>query len=578
MKNLICLLALLTMGCAQHAEKPLKNALSAITKESGGIMPAGQKALHFTKAELHWQVFPDSQRISGHAVLTFTAKAAISAMSVDLDPKLAISQIRVNQQALPNREWHNPDGRLQIQLPQPVTQGSTFSVTIDYAGKPHVAKHAPWDGGFVWAKTADGQPWIGTAVEGEGCDLFWPCIDQPTGEPETAELFITVPAPLVAPSNGIFKGMTETDGWRTYHWLVTQPNTYAIALNIAPYEKLEATYHSRFGNSYPMDFWYLKGEEKQARELFAEFPQQLDFFEQMIGPYPFSNEKMGVVHTPYLGMEHQTINAYGNGYAKSIFGYDGLLQHELAHEWFGNQVTNKNWDDFWIHEGFGTYMQPLYAQYLWGDMAYDAQLYQIRAKITNKAPVVSGQSQTEESVYDPERGPGQDIYNKGALVLHTLRHYLGDDKFFQAVRELVYGAADPQPGKFKPRYSSTREFIDIVTRISGSDMHWFFDNYLYQAQLPALAVTRHGAELQLQWLRTKSAFPMPVEVAVDGKLYTVAMPGGQGSLNVGSATRIQADPHQFILKDQPHFAIYQAWQQAKKDQAKTQKKSATKTN
>ncbi|MDF0533503.1 M1 family metallopeptidase [Shewanella sp. A32] len=578
MKNLICLLALLTMGCAQHAEKPLKNALSAITKESGGIMPAGQKALHFTKAELHWQVFPDSQRISGHAVLTFTAKAAISAMSVDLDPKLTISQIRVNQQALPNREWHNPDGRLQIRLPQPVTQGSTFSVTIDYAGKPHVAKHAPWDGGFVWAKTADGQPWIGTAVEGEGCDLFWPCIDQPTGEPETAELFITVPAPLVAPSNGIFKGMTETDGWRTYHWLVTQPNTYAIALNIAPYEKLEATYHSRFGNSYPMDFWYLKGEEKQARELFAEFPQQLDFFEQMIGPYPFSNEKMGVVHTPYLGMEHQTINAYGNGYAKNIFGYDGLLQHELAHEWFGNQVTNKNWDDFWIHEGFGTYMQPLYAQYLWGDMAYDAQLYQIRAKITNKAPVVSGQSQTEESVYDPERGPGQDIYNKGALVLHTLRHYLGDDKFFQAVRELVYGTAEPQPGKFKPRYSSTREFIDIVTRISGSDMHWFFDNYLYQAQLPALAVTRHGAELQLQWLRTKSAFPMPVEVAVDGKLYTVAMPGGQGSLNVGSATRIQADPHQFILKDQPHFAIYQAWQQTKKDQAKTQKKSATKTN
>ncbi|GGZ13804.1 M1 family metallopeptidase [Shewanella fodinae] len=572
MKNLLWLLVLVAVGCAQHADKKPQTQLTAITQSSGGEMPEGQKNLHFSKAELHWQVFPEQQRIAGHAILTFKAKAALTRLSLDLDPQLVISQVMFNQAQLPNTQWQNPEGRLFIQLPETVALDHAFTITVDYAGNPHVAKKAPWDGGFVWSKTADGQPWIATAVEGEGCDLFWPCIDQPTGEPDTAELYITVPAPLVAPSNGVFKGMTENDGWRTYHWQVAQPNTYAIALNIAPYEKLEATYHSRFGNSYPMNFWYLKGEEQQAKALFAEFPTQLDFFEQMIGPYPFANEKMGVVHTPYLGMEHQTINAYGNGYAKSIFGYDGLLQHELAHEWFGNQLTNSNWDDYWLHEGFGTYMQPLYAQYLWGNMAYAAELYQIRAKITNKAAVVSGQSQTEESVYDPERGPGQDIYNKGALVLHTLRHYLGDDKFFQAVRELVYGTATPQPGNFKPRYSSTQEFIEIVNRISGQDMHWFFDNYLYQAQLPKLAVNRNGELLQLRWLQTKSVFPMPVEVMVDGELHTVDMPAGQGSLNVGAAARVQVDPQQYILKDRPHFAIYQAWEKARKAQVVTEKK------
>ena len=111
-----------------------------------------------------------------------------------------------------------------------------------------------------------------------------------------------------------------------------------------------------------MQFWYLPEHEAQAKELFAEFAPMLDFFEQEIGPYPFGDEKMGVVETPHMGMEHQTINAYGNGYAKDGYGFDWLLQHEFAHEWFGNQVTNANWDDMWLHEGFGTYMQPLYSQ------------------------------------------------------------------------------------------------------------------------------------------------------------------------------------------------------------------------
>jgi aminopeptidase N len=109
-----------------------------------------------------------------------------------------------------------------------------------------------------------------------------------------------------------------------------------------------------------MSFWYLKSRADKAKALFAEFTPMLDFYEQMIGPYPFRDEKMGVVETPHLGMEHQTINAYGNEYKKDVYGFDWLLQHEFAHEWFGNQLTNLDNDDMWLHEGFGTYMQPLY--------------------------------------------------------------------------------------------------------------------------------------------------------------------------------------------------------------------------
>jgi aminopeptidase N len=114
------------------------------------------------------------------------------------------------------------------------------TVAITYDGVPHEAKKAPWDGGFVWAKTETGEPWIATAVQGDGCDLFWPCIDYPTGEPKLVDLHITVPAPLVAPANGVFKGMTEKDGWRTYNWQAKNPNTYAIALDVGPYEEADS--------------------------------------------------------------------------------------------------------------------------------------------------------------------------------------------------------------------------------------------------------------------------------------------------------------------------------------------------
>ncbi len=199
--------------------------------------------------------------------------------------------------------------------------------------------------------------------------------------------------------------MTETDGWRTYHWRTAHPNTYAIALNIGPYAHLQQTYRSRYGNVIPLHFRPLQGNEEKGKKLFAEFPRMLDFFEQMIGPYPFGSEKMGVVETPHLGMEHQTINAYGNEYKLDEYGFDWLLQHEFAHEWFGNQLTNVDWDDMWLHEGFGAYMQPLYTQWLHGDMAYLARLFEQRKTVRNKFPVVSGKSQCEHIVKHPEHGP-----------------------------------------------------------------------------------------------------------------------------------------------------------------------------
>jgi aminopeptidase N len=539
---------------------PTQPALTAQTLNSGGVMPAEQARVHFDHAELHFTIDPAGQSIDASATLSFTAKSATDALLLDLDRNLPISGIALDDQPIADSRWSNPDGRLRIALPAPLASGGKVRVTIRYGGKPHVAKKAPWDGGFVWSHTADGQPWVASAVEGEGCDLFWPCIDHPQGEPDLVDTYVTVPKTLAAPGNGVLIGITEEGDRHTYHWRAKHPDTYAIAINVGPFDVLKADYASRYGNTIPLEFWYLRGHEAQAKELFAGFPRMLDFFEQEIGPYPFGDEKMGVVETPYLGMEHQTLNAYGNDYKQDGYGFDRLLQHEFAHEWFGNQMTNADWDDMWLHEGFGTYMQPLYSQYLNGDADYFSWVHGLRMMLRNARPIVSGSSKTEEQVYDEKTGPGQDIYNKGALMLHALRQLIGDKDFFESTRRLVYGRPDPKPGNFSPRYATTDEYIAIVDKVTGRDLHWFFDVYLHDAALPRLDVQHGGDTLTLHWVTEHGKpFPMPVEVQVGEAVHTVPMAHGEGRLHVPAGSLLIVDPHSKLLRELPHIDAFRQW-------------------
>ena len=536
-----------------------QSTLTALTAKSGVARAPEQEAVVFEHADLRFRVDPAQRRLDGDAGLTFRALKPLSRLVVDLDRNYTVEAVEVDGQALPTSAWSNPEGRMTVELPQQLAAGAHTTLRIRYGGQPHVADNAPWDGGFVWSKAPTGEPWVASAIEGEGCDLLWPCIDHPEGEPLLVDEAITVPAPLVAPGNGVDMGMEEHDGWRTYKWRARSPDTYAITINVGPFELLSGDYASRYGNSIPLRFWYLRGNAARAKELFAQFPKMLEFFEGTIGPYPFGDEKMGVVETPHLGMEHQTINAYGNGYKLTEYGYDWLLQHEFAHEWFGNQVTNADWDHMWLHEGFGSYMQPLYLQWLRGDREYDAWLLFQRKFLVNKVPIVSGRSMTEEGVYNDETGPGNDIYYKGSLLLHTLRNLIGDKAFFSATRELVYGTTDPEPGNFKPRYATTRDFIDAVNQATGRDYGWFFDVYVYSAALPELVANRDVTGLSLQWkVPAGKPFPMPLQVRVDGRDIEVPMSDGHGRVDLPPHALYTIDPHSRVLRELPYIDAYQA--------------------
>lgn len=534
---------------------------SDYTLKTDGQVPASQQGLVLTHVDLSIEVLPKQKHILGEAMLHLNTAEPRREVGINLDNLLKVNQVTLNGQILSQNAFENIEGLLLLSLSAPVS--GDFEVGVQYAGVPRIAVNAPWDGGFTWAKTASGQDWIATTVQGEGCDLFWPCIDYPSGEPKTVKLHVTVPDDLYVASNGILKNISEKAGKKTFHWeTLSQHNTYGIALNIAPYQIIQETYQSIYGNTVPIVYYHLPESADDAVKLVNEMHQMLAFFERTIGPYPFADEKMGVAETPHLGMEHQTINAYGNKYRLDEFGFDWLLLHEFAHEWFANQLTNTNADHMWLHEGYATYMHPFYAQYLHGEAAYMTYLYRQRTQIVNAFPIVSNNTITVQHAYEEETGPSSDIYYKGSWILHTLRALIGDDAFFTATRALVYGVTSPQLGNFKPLLADTDDLIRLVNKETGKDFQWFFDVYLYQAALPELQLTRDNSTLSLHWkIDNNKPFPMPVEISINGEVRTV-VPNDLTTIQVSPSDIVIVDPASKLLKRESHIEAYQAYKKA----------------
>jgi aminopeptidase N len=370
------------------------------------------------------------------------------------------------------------------------------------------------------------------------------------------DLSFTVPEGLVVATNGRRIGSSTLDGKTTSQWRVSTPiANYTVAFNAAPYVELVGSLESVAGDTFPVIFWVLPENKEKGEAFMAEILEHLRFFERFCGPYPFRGDKYGVVETPHLGMEHQSIIAYGNKYrGDPNFDYDWLHHHELAHEWWANLVTARDWADFWIHEGIGTYMQPLYLEERFGREAYQKKMKIDLLRVMNNAPVAPAPPRTSDSIYFSKTGtdaPGGDIYFKGSWICHSLRWLLGDETFFKVLRRWAY----PDPALEKTtdgsavRFSDTDELLAIAEEVSGRKLGWFFEVYLRRGPLPVLAVERDGGTLSLRWeAPDELPFPMPVEVMVGGEARRVPMEGGEATLEVGEA-EVEVDPELRVLRD-----------------------------
>ena len=340
----------------------------------------------------------------------------------------------------------------------------------------------------------------------------------------------------------------------TYNWKISNPiNNYNVALNIAPYKVITDQYRSVTGEMIPVFFWVLPEDYDKGVKRLPEFLDHLRFHEELLGPYPFRNEKYGIAETPHLGMEHQTIIAYGAKFDNGAmtngidWGFDALHHHELSHEWWGNLVTNADWKDMWIHEGFGTYMQALYLERTQGRAAYQRFIAGLQV-FWNAYPVAPRAStRASEIVKAP-------IYTKGATILHTLRYFIGSDNLFKALRRMAY--YDPAMEKItdgrQTRFVTTDDFRRICEQISGKNLQWFFDVYLHQPLLPILINKREGGRLVLKWeTPDELPFPMPVDVKIGDQIRRIEIPSEGVTVEVGDLN-FEIDPDHWVLHGQPY--------------------------
>ncbi|NOZ03995.1 MAG: M1 family metallopeptidase [FCB group bacterium] len=469
---------------------------------SGGPLSVYQSRYDVLYYDLNLRIDPSSRSLGGYVeVMIKSVVPALKVVELDLIDRYVVEDIVSNEKSL--IFTHN-NQKLLIDLPAPLPMDSITTLRIAYHGEPPVAKRPPWDGGFNWSTDSKGTPWIGVSCQEQGAKIWWPCKDHPSDEPDSVAINITIPDTLVCASNGLLSGVTDAEkGWRTWHWKTRYPiNNYGVTVNIADYIVKRRPYKGKM----EILFYVLETDTAGAAELLLQAENMLKFYATHFGEYPFIKEKFGLAQTDYYGMEHQTINSYGNHYRKTKLGYDFLMLHEMGHEWWGNYLTADDWADFWIHEGLDIYAEGMFIEDNYGRDEYLRFFREkARSRIENKKPLVPGRNATTAEAY------GIDIYYKGAYVAHMLRYLMGRDALYALLRDFVQ-----TPKKRPQNHVVTADFITLVSQRTGKDLGWFFNRYLFQAKLPVLKSTvKHKSkrtDLKISW-ETKD-FYMPVEVLV----------------------------------------------------------------
>ncbi len=524
--------------------------------DSGGPIIPGQAAYDVKFIELDLKVEPDEKFISGSVLTEALMTGPMDLFVLHLDSAYTVDQVTINEKST---DFIQTDGLIEAEMDNVDAKiGDLLKVIVFYSGNPPVAERAPWDDGFVWDSTAHGSHWVGVTCQGGGADIWWPCKDHPSDEPDSVSIKITAPDNLTCASNGKLLSEKENgDGTKTTHWFVSTPiNNYNINITLGPFELIKHNFESITGETFPVKFYVLPESYDTAKVFTAQFLEHLKFYEKYCGPYPFRADKYGIAETPYLGMEHQTIIAYGNGYKNNQFGFDWLHHHELAHEWWGNLVTANDWRDFWIHEGIGTYMQAIYAEELLGKDGLVNYMQTIK-RFMNTQPVLKEGSISSSEAYTP------DIYNKGAWFLHTLRYYIGDETFFKILRRWAYPKEELElvTDGSQCRLVTTEDLIKRAEEISGQDLKWLFDVYLKNKKLPKLGAVLiekdYENELRLRWdTPDGSLFELPVEVKIGNDTKIVQMQNGESRHKFSSAIIPVIDPDEWILKQKVELEKY----------------------
>ena len=465
-----------------------------------------------THYDLKVTVNPSQKTIKGSNTISYKVLEPNNIMQIDLQTPMKIDKILQDGKEI----TYTSEGNAHfLKLQKKQIKGSENNITIYFSGKPTEAVRPPWDGGFTWTKDSNGKPFIATSNQGIGSSVWWPLKDHPSEEPDNGvTIAVTTPKDLMDVSNGRLIKVSETDSTKTWTWQVVNPiNAYGVDINIGDYVHWGEKYKGEKG-MLDMDYYVLRENEAKAKEQFKQAPKMMEAFEHWFGPYPFYEDGYKLVEAPYLGMEHQSSVTYGNKFKNGYLGrdlsgtgwglkFDFIIIHESGHEWFANNITNKDVADMWIHEGFTNYSENLYLDYFFGKKASSEYVVGIRKNILNDRPIIGE--------YNVDNPGSSDMYYKGANILHTLRQLVDNDEKW---RNILRGLNK----EFYHQTVTTKQVEEYISKESGIDLTAFFDQYLRTTMVPKVEYSlADGNSLKFRYVDIIENFDMPIIVVVNGK-------------------------------------------------------------
>lgn len=412
-----------------------------------------QKKIDVLKYDLFFDLYPGEKMFKVKAIITGNiTDSTIQSLDLNFYDNFKIKRLTLNDL---DTDYEIDDKYLKIPLAS--AKPDEFKIEVDYEGTPEKSGLE----GFVFGKR-NGMSLVYNLSEPNYASSWFPCNDIPSDKTKL-DIHITNDSSMVSVSNGVLVDVITYGSRRTYHWKTEYPiSTYLVAIYSSGYESFSDKYISLDGtDTMEVVCYVLPDKLEKARVDFADQVAMLKVFSNMFGEYPFIREKYGVAEFLwYAGaMEHQTITGISSNMIGGKKFFEDTFAHEMAHQWWGNAVGLKTWNDIWLNEGFASYSEALYFEAKGGEKALQTTMRNkystdFEGKLSEPAPFLFTRT----------------VYDKGAWVLHMLRREMGDSLFFVALRKYF--------DEFKYSNASTKDFIDTCEKISGRSLHNFFNQWL----------------------------------------------------------------------------------------------------
>jgi aminopeptidase N len=435
----------------------------------------GDRPARLQHVRLEWDLDLEARRLSGTATLTLIARRdRLAALTFDA-VELEVESVTVDGRAA---DFDNDGEKLRVVCPEPPPEGTKLDVAIRYACQPRRGLY------FIGPSADQPERAVQCWTQGQDDDSrhYWPCIDHPI-EKFTTEVICAAPAGNFVLSNGALRERTELpDGRIRWHYALDFPQpAYLVTLVAGPFVEI-AERAPRTG----VDVFYFvpPGREDDARRTFRRTPEMIDFFSERIGvPYAYPRySQITVAEFIFGGMENTTATTLTDLVLfdeRAALDHDaeGLISHELAHQWWGDLLTCREWSEAWLNEGFATYFEYVWREHAKGRDEADLELLVDADGYLNEAgryqrPVVCRQYDEPIHLFDAH------LYEKGGRVLHMLRHELGDAGFWRSIAHYA--------GKHAHGSVETRDLARAIEEATGRNVDELLDRWIARPGHPEI--------------------------------------------------------------------------------------------